>query len=385
MASLPRVRQLAAHPTLSEARAGRIPVPHVSDQTLLVWGPVSVEESQSVGASHPASSVVLQLCVPEELRRAVLAEVPADVLPRPDDDAKSLKERLTGSTFLEDSHVLKNGKGPSRVRLNGTCYPQPRRMSWSVVEQPSRVDADGDQVTRLMNYTAYGRPPSDWEAVPMPRPVFDLGSFLFNAAHPFLTERSKALGLPTGCQLLLYYQLFRSYIGRHRDNYNHRQYQDVVRGVQTVQELVQANEGNHHGGDANSQVVGTNVLVYTEGDAAMIHAFSFPDSNDLSWDDEKRKDYQMHPLFSMRLGRGTLLVFSPIDDLFFCHEAFFPDGEEGSHRLAFVFRWLGQARDFYDSNHKHKVTAELKEHAKELSRKKVQKRARDAKAALLRA
>ena len=105
MASLPRVRQLAAHPTLSEARAGRIPVPHVSDQTLLVWGPVSVEESQSVGASHPASSVVLQLCVPEELRRAVLAEVPADVLPRPDDDAKSLKERLTGSTFLEDSHV----------------------------------------------------------------------------------------------------------------------------------------------------------------------------------------------------------------------------------------------------------------------------------------
>ena len=128
MASLPRVRQLAAHPTLSEARAGRIPVPHVSDQTLLVWGPVSVEESQSVGASHPASSVVLQLCVPEELRRAVLAEVPADVLPRPDDDAKSLKERLTGSTFLEDSHVLKNGKGPSRVRLNGTCYPQPRRI-----------------------------------------------------------------------------------------------------------------------------------------------------------------------------------------------------------------------------------------------------------------
>ena len=66
--------------------------PRQRSDVLLVWGPVSVEESQSVGASHPASSVVLQLCVPEELRRAVLAEVPADVLPRPDDDAKSLNK-----------------------------------------------------------------------------------------------------------------------------------------------------------------------------------------------------------------------------------------------------------------------------------------------------
>ena len=42
---------------------------------------------------------------------------------------------------------------------------------------------------------------------------------------------------------------------------------------------------------------------------------------------------------------GTLFVFSPIDDLFYCHEAFFEPatlsrfGATG-YRLAFVMRWL---------------------------------------------
>ena len=115
-------------------------------------------------------------------------------------------------------------------------------------------------------------------------------------------------------------------------------------------------EGNHHGGDANSQVLGSNVLVYTEGDADMTFALSFaPPGRPGANSDE----YHMHPTFCTRLGAGTLLVFSPTDDLFFCHEAWLEDGA-GTHRLAFVFRWLSQPRDFFQSNDAMKLAPALK-------------------------
>ena len=59
----------------------------------------------------------------------------------------------------------------------------------------------------------------------------------------------------------------------------------------------------------------------------------------------KRSTYVVHPLFSVPCRSGTLFVFSPIDDLFYCHEAFFEPatlsrfGATG-YRLAFVMRWL---------------------------------------------
>ena len=49
----------------------------------------------------------------------------------------------------------------------------------------------------------------------MPLPVEDLGVALWRVALPFLAEPSTRCP-PTGCQLLLYYPLFLSAIGRHR-------------------------------------------------------------------------------------------------------------------------------------------------------------------------
>ena len=51
---------------------------------------------------------------------------------------------------------------------------------------------------------------------------------LWRAALPFLAEPSKRCP-PTGCQLLLYYPLFCSAIGRHRDNYNSKQMRQVIK------------------------------------------------------------------------------------------------------------------------------------------------------------
>ena len=207
----------------------------------------------------------------------------------------------------------------------------------------------------------------------MPLPVEDFSVALWNAAFAFLTEPSKKCP-PSGCQLLLYYSLFHSEIGRHRDNYSSQQMVDVIKGKRSLASLV---EGNHHGGDANSQVVGSNVLVYTAGDADMTFALSFADSSDYS---ANRKEYVIHPIFCTTLGAGTLLVFSPVDDLFFCHEAYFGEHNTGTYRLAFVFRWLSQVRMFSTKTGKMVLSPELAQAQHTKQQKKQRKRARETRA-----
>ena len=142
----------------------------------VLWGPISPEASRRAGSAFPTSSVLLRPQLPCGVAEAAIAVVPDAVLSRPDDTASTLRARLAQSSFLEDIHVLKGGRGPARVRLNATSYPQPRRRSWShVVEEHVADQQTDDTCASLLSYTAYGRLPSDWEAVAMPLPVEDLG------------------------------------------------------------------------------------------------------------------------------------------------------------------------------------------------------------------
>ena len=217
-------------PTRSEARATR-PLPVAQRPTArLLWGPMSREQSEAAGARFPTSSILLGVDIPESVRTAVLAEVPEEVLPKAGDTPADLVQRLRASDFVENSHVLKGGKGPARVLLKGTAYPQPRRRSWSVeVDDDDAEPAEGvaPATRRLLNYTAHGRLPSDWEARPMPRAVFELGVILWSVAYPSLTEISQ-VSPPTACQLLLYYRLFGSCMPRHRDHYTAEQMREVA-------------------------------------------------------------------------------------------------------------------------------------------------------------
>ena len=183
------------------------------------------------------------------------------MLPQAGDTVKSFVARLAACAWLEDSHVLKGGAGPQRVRLNSTSYAQPRRRSYSAVVAPSYEDEHGERVWDLLCYTAYGRLPKDWEALPMPRPIYELGHLLWSIAFPVLTDVSKQ-SPPTGCQLLMYYTIFDSSMGRHRDNYTTQQMLDVASGAANMSEMVPADSRQM---DANSQQIGSNVLVYTEG------------------------------------------------------------------------------------------------------------------------
>ena len=93
----------------------------------LGWGGSLVLRSKSKGLS--------------ELLDGARACIPHEVFPRFDDSAVDLRCRLRDSDFLDDIHCLKGGKGPGRVRLNATCYPQPRedhgrRRSFRLASNP---------------------------------------------------------------------------------------------------------------------------------------------------------------------------------------------------------------------------------------------------------
>ena len=335
----------ASFPTLQEVLSTAAPSPP-EVPCVLLWGPISLQESSLAGARFPTSSVLLKPQLPDGIAQAALKNVPLNLFPRSGDTPETLCERIAASSYIENSHVLKGGNGPQRVALKTTTYPQPRRRSLSVQIDsiPSQV-SEGSSKTTLFNYSAFGRAAADWEAYLMPRAVFKLGAELWRAAFPFLTEHSRR-NPPTACQLLFYYVLFNSSMGRHRDKYTGRQLADVMCGKRTTASLL---EGSHHGGDANSQVVGSNVLIYTEGDADMTFSLSFPPCEGM---ESSAKEYIQHPSFCTKLGAGTLLVFSPVDDLFFCHEVYFEDSVAGTHRLAFVFRWLSQPRSFCNATGK---------------------------------
>ena len=75
----------------------------------VLWGPLSKEVAVHAGMWVPTStsSVLLGVGIPGHLREAALREIPGELLPRPGDTVKTLVSRLSASTFLEDSHVLK--------------------------------------------------------------------------------------------------------------------------------------------------------------------------------------------------------------------------------------------------------------------------------------
>ena len=69
-----------------------------------------------MGAEFATSSVLIEPLFEVEVVDAAIATVPMDVLPLPCDTKEKLTARLAASSFLEDSHVLKGGSGPRRVR-----------------------------------------------------------------------------------------------------------------------------------------------------------------------------------------------------------------------------------------------------------------------------
>ena len=276
--------------------------------------------------------------------------MPEGLIPRATDTRETLKERLAQSDLLDAIHVLKagNGKG-GRVALNGTNYKQPRRMSSSLAAGQASMDEDGHLIQPLYGYTHYGRALSDARCRLMPDPVLQLMLRLWHIAKPYLSAASRA-SPPTACQLLFFYVLFGSSMGRHRDRFttaDFQQYLQALRDGKSEGDLDPvASQASHPG---YSQKAGTEVLVWTDGNTPMTLKLSFPDpKNPLGG----KATYIVNAKFSVKCSEGTLFIFTPFDDFFFCHESAFDDVDldvetnAAGHRFAYVFRWLCVPRDF---------------------------------------
>ena len=300
-----------------------------------LWGPVRAEHARSVGALAAATSVLLKPTIaPEELVQRLRALIPAEVLPRADDNAETLRARLSAARFFPPTWVLYrgNGKGGRYVELSTTTYSQPRRLQWAEPIEAEHVDADGDRVVRLPIYPHYyTRSRLDAQVRVPPPAVRELAAYAAKLAAPVLTPESRSK-LPNACELCMYYTAFDSSMGRHRDNF--------VCADLAQQLLLQ--DCSTLRLQRNTQQANTNVLIWTLGNAEMVLQLSFPPDASKVRD---RSKYVLHPAFKVPCSNGTLFVFSPTDDLFFCHEAFFEPvtltslGASG-YRCAFVMRWL---------------------------------------------
>ena len=97
-----------------------------------------------------------------------------------------------------------------------------------------------------------------------------------------------------------------------------------------------------------------------------------------------RKDYVTHPLLTLTLGAGTLLVFASTDDFFYCHEAAFAPDATGT-RLAFVFRWMNAMNGsvLFDASSGNMImTRELREKDAKRKRKRATTAANDRRSSL---
>ena len=241
----------------------------------IVWGPVSEERAVRFGAISGCESILIRPTMTLELEgilQRIRALMPDAMFPREGDDADSLARRLGDCDFLDDIHCRKGGTGRRYIRLNNTTYAQPRRVTWSELVSheliPQEFAGEEDATWCLFAYTQAYRHPEDWRCRPMPSPVQDLKHYVWQAAKA--TGRLSdycAQHAPTSCQLMIYYVLLRNCIGRHRDNFSHEHFQQYLDGVDVLANLT---SGHSASGDSNSQVVGSDVLIWTDGPAGLM-------------------------------------------------------------------------------------------------------------------
>ena len=131
-------------------------------------------------------------------------------------------------------------------------------------------------------------------------------------------------------------------MGRHRDNY-------TVRHLKAMLDGESSSAGSTHTNMENSQRIGSEVLLYTEGTAPMDFILCFPRADGLT---DGIHSYVKTSVFTVRLGRSTLMVFKDLDDQSFCHEAEFERrvleaADAAGYHMCFVLRWCVSVKHFH--------------------------------------
>ena len=131
-------------------------------------------------------------------------------------------------------------------------------------------------------------------------------------------------------------------------------------------------------------------MIFTTGNAPMTFKLWYPTSRKNA---ARIETYVTHPVLNVKLSHGTLFLFAPTDDLFFCHEvAFDPStlGECGAsgYRVALVMRWIRE--EYFEWFHckgpsiKHLHVTPSMADAEDERKRQIEKRSRRKRAKSLR-
>ena len=309
------------------------------------------------------SSVLLHVDVPNDILTSVIDEIDPNLFPRSNDTPETLTDRISHSSYLDEMSSFASAPSTSKlIRQNSQVkWNQPKRRSTSLVIRPKHIyrgrdgEGQGEEVMTLFNYTSYGRYPDDWRGRPMTSNVAVLNIYIWIQCWSYLTYQSRR-SPPTHVQILFYYGAlgvkrrsspahgtgtYGSGMNQHRDNFSCRDLLRIIKGYSLGE------EGHPSAGADNSQIVGTNVLVYTIGDKPQVFTLRYPNRSDFL---EKRQNYTVVPSFQFECGHGTVSVLDPVDDLFMTHEVCFhfkPGESKNKYRFGYCFRWLQSEKDFY--------------------------------------
>ena len=246
------------------------------------WGPIMPAQAHAVGCSFPACSVCFTPWVPDEILQPVLDGIPNEMWPVEGDTPQSLAARLGESTWLD--YLVHDGKP---VNGNPTAR-QPRRKTYGVEVTAEHTDADGDTVSEMFRYEAPRRKNNAcWK---MPMPIWHLVLFVWRAALKHLPTGICQKEPPNSVQLLLYFGLLRSRMGRHRD----------MADTPMLAEALEKGIPKANSKPGWQQHFGTVTLVYTlERDLPMNCTLSYPPKENLK--EPNRNNYLVHPLFQIPL------------------------------------------------------------------------------------
>ena len=339
---------LCSHPGVVKVLSGRLGFEELKGK----GGVYSIPSGQSLPINGIVS-VNLEIKIPDNILSPVLSKIDPALVPTEGDTDDSLIGRISRSSYLDEitSYYPRTKKQSdySRSKLtrqNGSKgWRQPKRRSESIVVKPEHVYEGGDgegigrEVMTLFNYTSYGRYPDDWRARPMDNATMNLLLYAWMVTWPYLTYQSRKTP-PTHMQLLFYYVTLSSRITAHRDNISIADINKIINGDECGE------NGHPSAGADNSQQIGSNVLVYTEGNVPQNFILRYPSRDNFT---EKRALNKTIPIFQFRCGRGTISVLDPVDDLLMTHEACFDKDAANAdgYRLGFTIRWLGSSKDFY--------------------------------------
>ena len=195
--------------------------------------------------------------------------------------------------------------------------------------------------------TMYGYPnrsthPTCWTCFPMNKLEYTQALLIWTQVWACLSVVSRRCP-PNCCQRLDYTRV------GHRKMPIHRDLNDAKVMEMLVDGSVDPNKRTTRGHIRPRVKKGSSVIVFTRCNQHMSITFRYANLHDKVT--QRAEMYTTSPSFKMLLGDWTVYVLDPVDDMLMVHTVNWEDGgDETGHRIAYVYRWMEEARDFYADN-----------------------------------